>query len=182
MADRSPLAHLGVLVGVTLIITGVVLTLAQFLGVRVLEAAWPLLVIVPGLLLTAASLSAPRGKGLGYLAIPGMLVLVAGLVLEAQALSGDWQSWSYAWALVLPTALGLGLVLAGWRERTRHIRVIGAALTGVGAALFVVAEWFFVRVLEVGGPGLGWWFGLAMPLLLIGLGVVVFALGLRRDR
>lgn len=182
MTDRSPLAHLAVLAGITLIAAGLLLTSAQLLGLSVLQAAWPLVVIVPGIFILGASFSAPRGRGLGYLAVPGMIALVTGFVLEAQALTGDWQSWAYAWALILPASVGLGLVVAGARERARRIRVVGASLIGIGAALFVLAEWFFVRVLGVGGPGLGSWFGLALPVLLIGLGLVVFARGFRRDR
>lgn len=182
MSERSPLEHLGVLFGVTLVAVGIVLTLVQFTGVVALRVTWPLFVIVPGIVLTAAAFSVPGGKGIGYLAVPGVVAVVTGLVLEAQSITGDWQSWSYAWALVAPTAVGLGLMLAGARERTRGVRVAGAVLVGIGVVLFVVAEWFFVRLLAVGGPGLGWWFGLAMPVLLIGLGLAVFAQGLRRAR
>jgi uncharacterized membrane protein len=182
MPERSPLAHLGVLAGVTLVLAGAILTAAQVFGMRLVFLGWPLLVIIPGALLLLAALSVPAGKGGAYLAIPGSIVLVTGAILQVQSVTGDWQSWAYAWALVVPTSLGVGLLMAGAREKARGVRTAGAILLGVGAALFVIAEWFFVRIIGVGGPGLGWWFGLAFPALLVALGVYAFVRGLIGSR
>ena len=182
MSDRTTADHFAVLLGTTLGIVGILLTLTQLLGLRVIELGWPLLVIVPGLVIAAAAFASPPGRGLGYMAIPGMIVLVTGVILEVQAVTGDWQSWSYAWALVAPGAVGLGLLLAGLRERSRWARTVGAILLAAGALLFVLAEWFFVRIAEVGGPGLGWGFGLVFPALVITLGLVMIARGLARGR
>ena len=182
MTERSPLDHFGVLVGVTLVIAGIALTAAQLLGLRVVGLGWPLLVIVPGVLFLLAAFSVPRGRGISYLAVPGMMILATGVVFQAQTVTGDWQSWSYAWALIAPTALGLGLLIAGARERSRVVRVVGASLLGAGALLFVLAEWFFVRILGVGGQGLGWAFGLVMPAVFVLLGIFVITWGIRRAR
>lgn len=168
--------------GVTLGLLGVVLTFGQLFGLRALEGIWPTLVIVPGLAIVIAALASPGGRGLGYLAIPGSVVLVTGIILEAQAVSRDWQSWSYAWALVAPGSVGLGFLLAGARERSRWARITGWVLLVAGAALFVVAEWFFVRVVQIGGPGLGRGFGLVLPALVITLGLVLVVRGLIRAR
>lgn len=180
MSERSPIEHLGILVGASLVVAGVALTLAQLIGWRIAVLGWPLLVIVPGFLLLLAAFSVPRGKSVSFLAVPGAVILVTGIVLQVQSVSGDWQSWSYAWALVLPGALGLGLLIAGARERLRTVRTVGAAMIAVGAVLFVIAEWFFVRVLGVGGPGLGWAFGLVMPALLVLVGFAVILRGFFR--
>lgn len=182
MGERSAGDHFAVLLGTVFVLAGIVLTLAQLLGLRVIEFGWPLLVIGPGLAITAAAYSAPPGRGLGYLAVPGALVLVTGVVLEVQAVTGDWQSWSYAWALVAPGGVGLGLLLAGARERSRRARTVGAVLLAAGATLFIIAEWFFVRVAGVGGPGLGWGFGLVLPVLVITSGLVLVVRGLARGR
>lgn len=182
MGERTAGDHFAILLGTAFVLAGVLLTLTQLLGLRVIEFGWPLLVIGPGLAITAAAYSAPSGRGLGYLAVPGAVVLVTGLVLEAQAVTEDWQSWSYAWALVAPGGVGLGLVLAGARERSRRARMVGAALLAAGALMFVIAEWFFVRIAGVGGPGLGWAFGLVLPALVITLGLVMVVRGLARGR
>lgn len=180
MNERSPLDHFGVLVGVTLIIVGVLLTAGQLLGYRIVGLGWPLFVIVPGLLFFLAAFSVPPGRGIAYLAVPGSIILVTGIILQLQTVSGDWQSWSYVWALIAPGAVGLGLLVAGLRERSRAVRIVGTWLLGAGVLLFVIAEWFFVRVLETGGPGLGRGFGLLMPALLVLLGLLVILRGLRR--
>lgn len=182
MGERSAGDHFAVLLGTVFVLVGIVLTLTQLLGLRVIEFGWPLLVIGPGLAITAAAYSTPAERGMGYLAVPGAVVLVTGIVLEVQAVTGDWQSWSYAWALVAPGGVGLGLVLAGARERSRRVRTVGAILLAVSAMLFIIAEWFFVRIVGVGGPGLGWGFGLVLPALVITLGLILVARGLARGR
>jgi hypothetical protein len=154
----------------------------QVAGLRIVGFGWPLMVIVPGLLFMLAAFSVPRGRGGSYLAVPGCVVLVTGLVLQTQATTGDFQSWSYAWPLIAPASVGLGLLIAGARERARTVRIVGSWLLVAGVVLFVFAEWFFVRVLAVGGPGLGTWFGVVAPLLLVGFGVSVIVRALVRGR
>ncbi len=98
-------------------------------------------------------------------------------------MTGDWQSWSYAWALVAPGSVGSGAAARG-ASRTFALGAdsVGGILLAAGAMLFVFAEWFFVRIAEVGGPGLGWGFGLVFPALVITLGLVMVARGLVRGR
>lgn len=182
MAERGVGEHAAVLFGIVLVIAGTLLTGLQLTGVRLFEVSWPVVVIVPGLLLLVAAFSVPPGRGLGYLAIPGCIVLVTGVVLEVQAVTGDWQSWSYAWALVAPGAVGLGLLIAGMRERAAGVRKAGALLIAIAAALFATAEWLFVRVLQVGGPGLAYPFGLVFPALVVVFGLYFIVRGLARGR
>jgi hypothetical protein len=178
MRERGIGDDFAIVLGVSLIGLGALLALTQLLGVRVIQVGWPLLVLGPGLAITAAAFASPPGRGLGYLAVPGAVVVVTGLVLEVQAFTGDWQSWAYAWALVAPGGVGLGFFLAGVHERSRWARTAGGVLLAAAAALFVLAEWFFVRVAEVGGPGLGWGFGLVFPALVITFGVLMIARGI----
>ena len=60
----------------------------------------------------------PRG-GLG-LAIPGAILAMIGFVLWYQASTGLYATWAYAWALVVPTGVGLGMLLYGLAHRTRR--------------------------------------------------------------
>lgn len=169
-----------VVLGVSIIVLGGLLTLTQVLGIRVVQLGWPLLVLGPGVAVTAAAFVSAPGRGLGYLAVPGAVVVVTGAILEVQAFTGDWQSWSYAWALVAPGGVGLGFLLAGIHERSRWARATGGILIAAAAVLFVLAEWFFVRVAGVGGPGLGWGFGLVFPALVITFGLLMVARGIVR--
>ncbi|MGB4440970.1 MAG: hypothetical protein WBJ62_01945 [Coriobacteriia bacterium] len=180
MRERGFGDDFAIILGVSLILLGALVALTQLLGVRVIQIGWPLFVLGPGLAITAAAFASPPGRGLGYLAVPGAVITVTGLVLEVQASTGDWQSWSYAWALVAPGGVGLGFLLAGIHERSRWARTAGGVLLAAAAALFVFAEWFFVRVAEVGGPGLGWGFGLVFPALVITFGLLMIARGIVR--
>ena len=54
---------------------------------------WPFWVMIPGLIfLVAAILS-----GVSGLVVPGMIISGIGGILYYQNITGDWQSWSYAW-------------------------------------------------------------------------------------
>lgn len=83
-----------------------------------------------------------------------------------------WASWAYAWALIAPTAIGLGQiaygVVAGQPEKVSA----GTRGATVGLIIFVVAGAFFELVVGVDGIklGLGSW---VWPLLLILLGVAL---------
>ncbi|MBN1192874.1 MAG: hypothetical protein JXA36_04190 [Coriobacteriia bacterium] len=180
--EHRTLDHFVVLLGSTLVLAGIILVLAQLVGVRVLALGWPLMIVLPGLVILAAAFYVPSGRGASFIAVPGAMVLVTGLILELQAVTGDWQSWSYVWALVAPGSLGLGLTIAGARENLKGVRIAGAVLLVAGAVLFVIAELFFVGLAGIGGPGLGWEFGLLLPVLLIGFGVWAIVWGLARNR
>jgi hypothetical protein len=171
-----------VALGLSLILLGVLLALTQALGMRVIEIGWPLLVLAPGLAISAAAFVGPPGRGLGYLAVPGAVIVVTGLVLEVQAVIGDWQSWSYAWALVAPGGVGIGFFLAGLHEHSRGARATGGVLVAAAAVLFCGVVLAVVRVTGVGGPGLGWGFGLVLPVLVITFGLLMIARGIVRRR
>ena len=182
MAESTVSRRASLVWGVSLVFVGILLLVAQLLGADVLQVGWPIVVIVPGLLFLIGAFTAAPGRGVGYLAIPGCIILVSGLVLAAQNLTGDWDSWAYAWALVAPTAVGLGLLLAGVRERVRGVRVAGAVVTVIGLVLFVLAEWLTVRAFGIGGRGLGPVFGALLPAAFVALGLYVVISGVRRGR
>jgi DNA-binding CsgD family transcriptional regulator len=97
--------------------------------------------------------------------IPASLLTVLGLIFLIDVITGDWNSWAYAW-LLLAAGLGLGALLAnrsrGWPQPVNQIStgvVIGAL------ALFIlfgaIAGGRFVLVmapilLVLGGLALRW--------------------------
>jgi hypothetical protein len=134
------------------------------------EAAWPLFVIVPGLVLLAASVIPPAPRGVG-LAIAGSIVTVVGIVLFYQQTTEHWESWSYAWALVGPGAAGLGLLVYGLLFRQGDLIGAGLRLMAISAVIFVVGFWFFETIFQTGRVPADletWW-----PLALIGVGILV---------
>jgi MFS family permease len=92
--------------GGILIVVGLALLLAQILPGFFIQFSWPWLVIGVGLFLFAL------GAALGEpgLAVPATIVSGIGGILTYQELTGNWESWSYAWTLI-PGFVGLGIVL-----------------------------------------------------------------------
>jgi len=156
-----------VLLGGLLILLGIVFLLGEMLDIRIGHFVWPLFVIGPGVLLFLLSLAVDDSAGQGLASVGGIITMV-GLVLFYQNLFDHWESWAYAWALVAPTSVGLGLLGYGWLKNKPEARKSGGDLVKVGLSIFVVAAFFFELVIGISGFGLG---RLGWPLLLIALGL-----------
>src|SRR3989440_4888262 len=100
--------------GGLLVLIGAVLLAGQFVRVDVGHYGWPFFVIAPGVLLLLIALTSPGVVGEG-LAIAGSIITVTGLILLYQNSTDHFESWAYAWALVFPGAIGLGMSLYGLR-------------------------------------------------------------------
>ena len=157
------------LLGLLLIVLGVLFLAGQYFRVDLGRMAWPFFVIVPGVVVLASA-ATNRSPGGLPLATVGSVTTTTGLILLYQNSTDHWESWAYAWALIAPGAVGLGLMLhgavAGEPKRVREGRHAVAA----GLGIFTVGFVFFELILGIGGfrfaPGASAW-----PLLLIGLGV-----------
>jgi hypothetical protein len=170
------------LLGTILIAVGVVvMTLRAFdvdLDTFIGEQTWPLLVIVPGLVLLGAAVVRPAPDGVGF-AIAGSIVTAVGTILLVQANTETWQSWAYVWALI-PGAAGLGMAAYGALTRTGELVGKGIRMALISGALFVVGWWYFEAIFATGEPPIGidtWW-----PLALIGVGVIIAARALFGSR
>jgi hypothetical protein len=156
--NRSNLA-----VGVLLIVLGgwflavqFVPGLAAWVNVRF---AWPLIVAAVGLGLFVFGLLV----GAPGMVIPACIVGGIGGILYWQSVTGNWASWSYAWALI-PGFVGVGVMADGLLEgHARQSFTGGAWLIVISAVLFLVFGSIFGGV-TVFGP---YW-----PVLLIILGVI----------
>jgi len=137
---------------------------------------WPFFIIVPGVALFLAALLA-SGKSGEPLAIFGSIVTMIGAILLFQNVTGLWATWAYAWALIAPTSPGLGLLLWGAIKGRKNQVEEGLKLAGTGLVMFLVAGAFFELVLGVSGFRLG---PLALPFLLIGLGLILVVVNVVR--
>ncbi len=179
--DTDRLRSMGVLAaGVGLIVLGALFLLGQIFHFDVWTHLWPFFIIVPGLLFFAGMVLV--GKKGGPLAVPGSIVTMVGMLLLYQSLSNHWGSWAYAWALVAPTSVGIGIAIAGlWGEDPKAVRA-GTGLIGVGLVLFLIFGTFFELILNISGLRNGPFGRLLLPLLLIGAGVIVLAYALMQRR
>jgi hypothetical protein len=170
----------GLIVGGVLIVLGLLFLLERAFDVQFGRFGWPLFVIVPGVLLLAASL-AVGGREASGLAVAGAITTVTGLVLAFQNATGLWATWAYAWALVGPAATGLGLVFYGALRGFPDLVSAGIKALGTGLALFAGFGLFFEGIIGLSGePFLAG--SELLPYLLIGLGVVLVGWGIVRGR
>lgn len=131
---------------------------------------WPMVIIAVGVFLLVFGLL----LGAPGMAVPAVIVSGIGGLLAYQNATGNWESWSYAWALI-PGFVGLGIILAallgeGGKSGLRdglNMLLFSAVLFAIFASIFGVTPF---------GP---WW-----PVLIIawGLWLLIRALfGLRKS-
>ncbi|MDQ6709251.1 MAG: hypothetical protein M3Z11_01700 [Candidatus Dormibacteraeota bacterium] len=164
--------------GGLLILVGAVLLLGRVTSIDLGRYGWPLFVILPGVLILMLA-SSNRGAISEGLAIMGSLLTVTGLILLYQNSTGRFESWAYAWPLLMPGAVGAGMVLYGWRVGRRGNIRIGVRMIAVAVALVVVGAIFFELVLGIGGFTLGPWSGVLLSVLVMAAGVAVLLRNLR---
>ena len=140
----------GLVIGIILVVGGAIVLLGRATDLTLGPTAWPLWLIVPGVAMVVGSFAIPPRGGLG-LAIPGAILAMIGVVLWFQATSGHYATWAYAWALVAPTGVGLGMLLYGLAHRDGELARNGLRTTLVGIGLFLAFGFFFEGVLGLSG-------------------------------
>ena len=148
--------------GLVLILIGALIFATQFVPGWETWFQWPLFIIGIGAVLLVIGLLT-RVPGL---AVPACIVGGIGGLLYYQNVTGDWDSWAYAWALI-PGFVGVGTILAGllggrFRKPLRE----GGQLILISLVMFAIAGSFF------GALGTGW-LGDYWPVLLIALGLLI---------
>ncbi len=134
-----------------------------------IEYSWPLIIIGVGVFLLVIGLL----TRVPAMAVPACIVGGIGGLLYWQNVTGNWESWAYAWTLI-PGLVGVGIVLSGLLSgETRQSVRGGGQLILISLVLFTVFGSFF------GGLGL---LGPYWPVLLILLGLLILARPLFRSR
>ena len=129
-------------------------------------ADWPMWIIGPGLIFMAAAII----SGVYDLMVPGSIITGIGLILHYQNTTNDYQSWSYAWALII-VFVGIGVFLANlFRGKVRQAFEEGGSPIMTGLVLFLIFGSFFRATFEQ-EPLLGdYW---PLVLVLVGLWLLV---------
>lgn len=166
MRENRTRNYVNLVFGLILIGLGIVFLLGQFLNISFWRFFWPFFIIIPGLLFFVGMVMG--GKSAGLLAIPGSITTTFGLVLLYQSVTNHWASWAYVWALIFPTAIGIGLIIHGaWSEQP-NFRSQGMGWLRAGIILFVVAGVFFEFIVGISGWRIS---DIAGSVLLIVIGV-----------
>jgi hypothetical protein len=163
--------------GGLLVLLGIAILLRQAFEVDLGRVGWPFFVIVPGLGLLGLGL-ATAGRVGEVLAMVGGVVAVVGLVLLVQNATDRFDTWAYAWTLVVLAGPGIGRWLVGVVRGRGELAASGGWLIAAGLVGFVVLAVFFEAVVGIGGRG-GALSGAAgryvLAALLIGAGLVLLA-------
>jgi hypothetical protein len=169
MTEPASAQRGAILIGGALIILGGLALLVQASGI---EVGWPIWIVAPGVALILGAVAVGGSGGSGMAAVGGILTMT-GLVLAVQEATGLYQTWAYAWALVAPGGVGLGLAVYGLLTGRRDDLRGGLGALFVGIVIFLVGFLFFEGVLDLSNGRFGDLAGVAVPLLLMGIGVVV---------
>ena len=173
--------NLGTLiVGAVLICMGILALFERlFEGTRFWGTIWPLIIIGFGAMFFLAMFLA--GKNFAWLAIPGSIILANGVMLFLQNLTGNWETWSYSWTVIL-MSVGVGIFIMGAWQGDVSRRRAGLRVFEVGAILFVIFGSFFEMIFSLGAPASIRGYIFPIGLILLGLYMVIRRSGLFSSR
>jgi len=161
-----------IVLGSAILVVGLLLLLGRLIDLD-LGALWPLFVLIPGgMLLVSGLAAAPGGSGTAA-TVSGSQLTGLGLLLLFQNLTGWWQTWAYAWALIWPTSIGAGQVARGTLTGDDDTIRSGRNTALAGFVIFLVGFAFFEGILNISGSSFGRLGDFALPAVLIGAGLVV---------
>ena len=159
------------IVGLVLICMGA-LTLFErlFSGAKFWGYIWPLIIIGFGALFFVVMLLTERS--FAWLAIPGSIITINGIMLFLQNLTHRWETWSYSWTVIL-MSVGLGIYIMGaWQGDTSRRRS-GLKVLEIGVILFIIFGSFFEILFSLGVPSTLRDYILPVALILLGVYLVV---------
>ena len=119
--------------GGLLLLLGTLVLVGQALELDLGRVGWPFFVIVPGLGLLGLGLAGAGRLG-EVLAMAGGVVTMAGLVLLVQNTTDRFETWAYAWTLVVLVGVGIGRWLVGVTRGRRDLAAGGGWLIAAGLA------------------------------------------------
>lgn len=154
--------------GMVLILFGALFLILQLIPGLYIWFSWPWIIIGVGVFLLVIG----SATGEPDMAIPACIVGGIGALLYYQDLTGDWDSWAYAWTL-MPGFVGLGIFLSGLLGGKRESLREGGWLILISLGLFTAFGSFFGAVGLVGD----YW-----PVFLILLGLLLLIRPLLRSR
>jgi hypothetical protein len=165
--------------GIVLVVVGLFALLIVLSGVDLTQNGWPLFIIIPGLTLLIVGFISFGGVA----TVPGGIVTMLGLVLAYANSTGDWPVWAYAWALVIPGGIGLGVYLQALRDHDQPSLRNGRNLLFVSLMIFLIGFVVFESILGISGRDYFGNFGkAALPALLIIVGAILLVRSIQASR
>lgn len=147
--------------GFIFIIFGAFLLLNQIVPGLKLIFDWPWIIMGVGVVFLLLAIFTKNGG----LAVPGCIVGGVGAILFYQNLTGNWETWAFAWTLI-PGFVGVGIGLASIISPDETPNGLTASLTMVAISLIL----FFVFG---GAKFLGIDSSIIWPFIIIGFGLIL---------
>lgn len=165
--------------GIVLVVVGLFALAVVLSGVDLTQYGWPLFIILPGLTLLVVGFV----KFGAVATVPGGIVTALGLVLAYASSTGDWPVWAYAWSLVIPGGIGLGMYLQALRDHDQPSLRTGRTLLFISLMIFLIGFVLFESILGISGRD---YFGnvgkAALPALLVIVGVILLVRSIQASR
>jgi hypothetical protein len=159
------------ILGGILILIGILFIVGQVTDLFQWSYSWPLLIVSAGALFFIGMVLG--GKDAGGLAIPGSIIMTVGLILLVQNYTGWWETWSYAWGLII-VGVGVGEVIHGAWSENAALRRQGWNSIQNGFGLFIIFGAIMETIFSLTGVanrlGTRVW-----PILLIAVGLWMLA-------
>jgi hypothetical protein len=174
MDSNNAKGRVSSILGVALVGLGALFLVGRMLDIDLMRFIWPFFIIGPGLMFFAGMVLGK--KPAGPLAIPGSIVTMTGLILLYQSIFNVWGSWAYIWTLIIPTSIGIGLVINGIWSEVPSLKQKGEVMVRVGAIMFLgFGALFELLIFPLAGDGAerATINNIMWPLLLIGIGIYV---------
>ncbi len=153
---------------------GILFLIGQIFSInlwQMLGFTWPVFVMIPGVIFLALAFTGDK-KMAGF-AFPGTIITGTGAILWYQNLTGNWQSWAYAWTLY-PGFVGLAMMFMALRSADKKTYGIGRSMVNYSLIAFLAfAAFFELFIFHANGALTGW----LLPLGLIAVGGYLFMSG-----
>lgn len=169
MTDQKSVFNWQFFFGFILVLTGGLLLADRILEIQILRDYWPLLIVFVGIIFFAGMIMAKK-RG-AWLAIPGALITIGGVILYIHNAYNLWWTWTYAWGLLI-SAIGIGMLIMNIYLKREGLRKAAGWIIGIGLVLFVLFGIFFEVVLDLAGLSINSGIFLGSGLVLLGLYVV----------
>lgn len=156
--------------GALLLAAGIVFLLGQILEPIGIGYLWPVVLIVFGL--SFFPIMFLGGRKFNFLAIPGAIIAGIGAILFIQNAFLLWETWTYAWALII-FAVGVGMFIAGAWGQDSRLRCNGLHVAHVGLTLFIIFGLIFEGIFSISGAPLAGGIFWPAALVLVGLAQLV---------
>jgi hypothetical protein len=150
---------------ILVIALGAILLVANLFDFHLINVLWPGFIIAPGLMLIwpAYDSTEERGNVLSFLAVPGAVVTMVGLMLFVMDVTNHYEAWAYSWALLPAAAMG-GLMYAKRFDTGSNIHEVGRKMIRAMVIMFIALAIFFEIIVFAN-------FNPWLPLALIGYGI-----------